>query len=63
MPKKPEEQPFPSARFNRATTLNEKQLGRRKKNFRSSTPTSSPTEQHPNLEDEIPVRGEDYHIP
>ena len=42
--RKPEGQPFPCARFNIATTLNEKQLGRRKQNFRSSTPTSSPTE-------------------
>jgi hypothetical protein len=50
-------QPSPCARFNGATTLSEKQLGRRKKNFESGTPTSSPTEYHLNLKDEIPIRG------
>ena len=43
--------------FNGANTLNGKQLGRTK-NFGSSTPTSSPTEYYLNLEEEIPVRGE-----
>jgi hypothetical protein len=37
--------------------MKEKQHGRKKKNFRSSTPTSSSTEQHLNLGDEIQVRG------
>jgi hypothetical protein len=37
--------------------MKEKQL--RSKNFRSSTPASSPTEQRLNLKDEIPMREED----
>jgi hypothetical protein len=61
--KETEEQPSPCARFNGATTLNMKLPRRRKMNFKSNTPTSSPTEYHLNLEDEIPVRGEDYNIP
>jgi hypothetical protein len=42
--------------------MKEQQLKRRK-NFGSSTPTSSPIEQPLNLGDEIPVRGVDCNIP
>jgi len=61
--RKPEERPSPCARFNGATTLKEKLPKRKKKNFKSSTPTSSPTEYYLNLKDEIPVRGEEGNIP
>jgi len=57
------ELPFHTARFSGATTLKEKQPGRKKKSFGSSTPTSSPTKYCLNLEDEIPVRAEDCNIP
>jgi len=52
---------IPFARFHRTTTLTEKHHD--KYGLRKQRPASSPTGQHLNLEDEIPVRRVDCNNP